>query len=250
MKENKGGKAGGRPPVCPLPYKKAIGYGKQMLEIYFESQKENVRCAEEIKRVIRESSSTRLDAECVKPVIREFGFERVRFVLAYNIQQDAASSNISKRNFFWSLETDVFPDETDGIDHRDAFRIPGCPCALNEFTDLVMEQQGRPELFNEKHCSPVNGANAKGKLLVLKPQHMEEFYDIPDWQVVYCMDADENSVKGISLKNGKPYHVEHAVFFGRLKEEFVPDWAAAWLDAFRECETAGQEPEHGIGIDF
>ena len=64
------------------------------------------------------------------------------------------------------------------------------------------------------------------------------------------MDADENSVEGISLKNGKPYHVEHAVFFGSLKEEFVPDWAAAWLDAFRECETAGQEPEHGIGIDF
>ena len=64
---------GGRPPVCPLPYKKALGYGKQMLEIYFESQKENVRCAEEIKRIIRESGGTRLDAECVKPVIREFG---------------------------------------------------------------------------------------------------------------------------------------------------------------------------------
>ena len=249
MKENGGGRTEGRPAVCPLPYKEAAKYGIDMLEMYLASQQENIRCAEAVKDAIRESGgSLCTDMECARLVAMQFGFERVNFVLAYNIQQDAGS--ISKRNFLWSMRTTVFPDEVDGADRRSEFRIPCCPAALDKFTDMVRELQVEPELFCEKQCHPINGTAAKGLLLVLKPEYLEEFCDTPDWQIVYCMDADEKYIDGISLKNGKPYHAGHDIFYGRLKEEYIPGWAAVWQDMFRECGTSGQTQENSMKMDF
>ncbi len=58
------------------------------LEQYRESFRENVRCANAIKEAINQNfDGMHLNHDVAKPVITEFGYDRVNFVLANTLQQ-------------------------------------------------------------------------------------------------------------------------------------------------------------------
>ena len=71
--------------VCQMSRDEAAEFG--MEGAYWESYRRNGECAAAIKKAITEHyDGWNLGDGCAKEVIDKFGFERVDFLLAYNIR--------------------------------------------------------------------------------------------------------------------------------------------------------------------
>ena len=73
-------------------------------ELWRESYKENCDCARTIERAITDAynyGKSCLDA-CAKPVIEQYGFDRVNWVLANTVQQKNEDGRFSQENKAWA----------------------------------------------------------------------------------------------------------------------------------------------------
>ncbi len=87
--------------VCHLSRKEAAELG--MEEAYWESYRRNEECASAVKKAIAEHyDGWNLEDGCAKEVIDRFGYERVDFILAYNIRQMVHDGRVSQKNKEWA----------------------------------------------------------------------------------------------------------------------------------------------------
>ena len=73
-------------PIYPYSRREAERTGE--LNLWSESYAENCTCARDIDRAIADGyGDNRLDRECVKKVISEYGYDRVNWILANTIRE-------------------------------------------------------------------------------------------------------------------------------------------------------------------
>ena len=91
------------------------------------SHKANVQCAEDIGKAINSHfDGFHYHTGFEKELIETYGMERVKYVVAYNIQQKLNDGRISKENKTWALQSQMNQGEDNP--NRNIRSIPIAAC--------------------------------------------------------------------------------------------------------------------------
>lgn len=98
------------------------------IPLWRESLNENIRCKQAIEGAIRQSfDGMHFKPDCVENVIREFGFDRVEYVLGNTLQQLKYDGRFNWSNKEWGENIEI-PD-----DHRNCeFCVGSHPAVLDD----------------------------------------------------------------------------------------------------------------------
>lgn len=81
-------------------YKHSLSSARHCCEVdkWRESHKANMDCAVAIKKAIGDNfKDNHFNSDCVNAVIKEFGFDRVNFILRYNLKKHSTMKDIQKK---------------------------------------------------------------------------------------------------------------------------------------------------------
>ena len=210
-----------------------------------ESHKNNCDCARAIERSIAEHyDGQRLGKDLAQPLIDQYGFNRVNWVLANTIQQQDSDDRISPESRRWAAAFPI-PQE----DHSQAFVVHAHPGLADLFLQDVRKAWQALHLFEVTHCiEDSQNQDYTGKVLALNPLILKNQYQTPEDQLFLARDgfgcdpkAIGRKVFGTFLKDGENAQFQRSDFLGILKEDALPDWAREKLAAM-----AAQEAEETL----
>ncbi len=213
------------------------------------SHKANMDCAKAIENGITENySDNTLNTDCINAVIKEFGFDRVNFILRYNLKKAKNDIRFSAENREWGKSL-YAPDSN----MRSDYLINSHPTLLNAFVDRARSEWTKLNLFDGSHCDDKTGVDLEGKILVISPSRMNDKYKTPEDQLFMATagfgckpSASGRAVYGYFLKDDEHCRWDRNDFIGILKDEFVPDWVKEKLNI--SDETAEPVEDSGISM--
>ena len=238
-----------RKPLYRHSLKDAVRHEEK--DLWRESYKINCDCARAIERIIAENyDGERLGPNLAEPIIRQYGFNRVNWVLANTVQQKKGDGRISPENRQWA-ETFPVPQE----DHNWQFEVSSHPGLTDLFIDDVRKAWQARGLFTAAHCVE-NSQNQDytGKLLVLNPHVLGSAYQTPERQLFLAKDgwgcisgAPRQTVFGRFLDSEDVVFFNRSDFIGILSAAYLPDWAKEKLAAM-EVPEAEEAPSDGMTL--
>jgi hypothetical protein len=107
-------------------------------------------------------------------------------------------------------------------------------------------------LFEAEQCLMNSGEELDytGQVLVLDPDVLKEEFWTPQSQLWYACDgfgcrphAIGRSIRAICLGDGETAKWNRSDFVGILKDEYLPEWAAARVKELRPQQTGGMKME-------
>ncbi|MEG3006729.1 MAG: DUF3849 domain-containing protein, partial [Oscillospiraceae bacterium] len=186
-----------------------------------------------------------LNCDVVKPVIAEFGYDRVNFVLANTLQQLRADGRFSRDNKEWAKG--FFIPENKASNRNYEFTVTSHPAVLDGFVNQARKEYDCLKLWNHTHCNDKTHLDYTGKVMVLNPKCLKDEYKSPKDQLVLCEHgfgcsptASGRKVYGRFLSDGERCQYDRSDFIGELKEECMPDWAKEKL---MEMQSSSQTQE-------
>lgn len=136
------------PAVYGHPLSYAMEHGE--VEEYKASRRLERQCGKAIEEAVRQNfDGMRLKGDIVGPLVRQYGSERIAFVLANTLRQEAWDGRFSRNNKIWASEFPVPEDIMDGTDLNRGLAVGSHPAVLDGFISLfrreVLEQKRLPE---------------------------------------------------------------------------------------------------------
>ena len=226
------------------PYSAAEANKRNELALWRESHKANIACRNAIEETIRQNfDGMNLKEKCIQPVLDEYGYKRTAWVLANTLHELKWDGRFSPTNKRWA-ENIYIPTD---LNHNSDFVVRSHPAILNGFVDLYRKAYQKLGLFGSEHCI---GDRAEqdftGKVLVLSPDTLKEFYWSPENQLWYAHDgfgcsphAIGRSVRCTCLGDGEMTRWNRNEFIGVLDDKYLPEWARTKLTEL----TAPQQDE-------
>ncbi len=125
------------------------------LDEYRESRKLDKECSQAVVDAIRQNyDGKHLNKEAVKPVVEEYGLERLAFVLANTLQQLPWDGRFSRDNKAWAAEFHIPEDMVHGRDRNSEFIISSHPAVLDGFINVfrrdVLAREKEADIFIQK----------------------------------------------------------------------------------------------------
>lgn len=198
-------------------YRNSRAYAGEHNEIpaFRDSFKLNRDCKEAIEAAIRENfDGMHLKHDVVKPVIEEFGTDRVAFVLANTLQHKDWDGRFSVANKEWASEI-IIPDNTAmGMDLNTEFVVESHPAVLDGFVNLFRKEENLLVQEAEKpfvdHYYVVDDLAKPGPLVVQEfgnlDEAMKKYFSLPNHQMKALGVQNTNPLPGsldfIQCKNG------------------------------------------------
>ena len=155
------------PQVYELSPAEARARGETSL--FRESKKMNVACKAAIEAAVRKNfDGMHLKKECIRPVMEDYGSDRVEWVLANTLQHLNYDGRFSRSNKEWagSFDTGSLHSSDRGLD----FIVESHPAVLDGFVSLVREereavrkQQEKPSIKGQLAAPPVPGEKTAAK---------------------------------------------------------------------------------------
>lgn len=240
--------AGNFPYVYPYSYGEAVRLKEE--ERHDVSFRENVACARAIEKAIRDSSTDEhLYADCAKPVLEEYGFKRVNFVLANSLKELGLPHLISDEARQWGKRISV---PKDGKYNR-YYSVDTAAAYLEEFIQQARQAYQELGLFGSEHRAP-DELDYAGKVLILSPDSLKESCWMPQNQLWYATGgfgcsptASGRAVYAVCLGDGEDVRWNRSDFTGVLDERFLPDWAK---DKLLELRGPQQEQANSPGMSM
>lgn len=211
------------------------------LEVWKESQKENINCKAAIESAIKENfDGSHLGHDVAKSVIAEFGHDRVRFVLANTLEQFDHDRRFSSASKAWAKEFYIKPDKLNGRDFRRDFVVGSHPVVLDGFINQVQKAYAELKLWDCSHCNSAEEMDFVGKVMVIDPIALSDKYKSGDFQIFYATGgfgcsptSSGRKVYGEFLVDGDESQFQRNDFIGELKAEHLPPWAAEKLEILK-----------------
>lgn len=123
-------------PVYRFPSSYAVENGE--IESYRASKKENISCKNAIENAIRENfDGMHLRHDVAKPVLVEYGSERVCYVLASTLRELEYDGRFSRDNKAWAHTIPVYEDKDSWGNGNTDFIVTSHPAVLDGFISLV-----------------------------------------------------------------------------------------------------------------
>lgn len=130
-------------------------------EIFRASHKMNAACKRAVEAAIRENfDGLRLNKDCLKPVMEEYGSDRLEWVLANTLRQEGHDGRFSRENKKWAAAVPVPESSAAGYDLRRDFVVGSHPAVLDGFINIMRREQAAKEEAERK-------PSIKGQLSVL-----------------------------------------------------------------------------------
>ena len=245
--------------LYPWTAKEAQRQGE--LALWRASHRANIACARAIEAAIRAHfDGAHLAGDCLRVPLQRFGYGRTAWVLANTIRQAGWDERISRASREWAQGVPVPQDER----HDGDFVVAHHPTVLDGAVAQYREAYQALGLFEAAQCEPEpsSGLDYEGKVLVLSPRVLREDCLAPQGQLWYARGgfgcsphARGRAIHCTCLGDGETAYWERADFLGILKEEHLPEWAAARLAELRgqEGPEARQEeapPQAGPGMEM
>lgn len=213
------------------------------------SHKANIDCKKAIENAIADNyKDNHFNPDFATSIIEEFGFDRVNFILQYNLKQAQNDGRYSEKNKEWGQEL-YAPESNMRMDYL----ISSHPILLDSFIDKVRSEWDKLNLWNSSHCISKTGLNLEGKILVINPVCLVDKYKTPEDQLFMATSgfgcsptASGRAVFGYFLKDDERYCWHRENFVGILKDEFVPDWVQDKLNMSED--TAEPVEDSGISM--
>ena len=219
-------------PLYPYSLEEALRNDERGL--WRESYKENCDCARTIEKAISKNYDGARLNDCIGPVIEQYGFNRVNWVLANTVQHHREDGRFSEDNKRWARSFRIPNDDV-----RWHFSVESHP----GLTNLVINEARRAwqelGLFDHTHClSEKDGElDYTSKVVVINPYIFKDEYKTPEDQLFLaesgcgcCPDSRGGKVFGQFLKDGEKTHYQRSDIVGILKDENLPEWAREKLD--------------------
>ncbi|MBQ3194987.1 MAG: DUF3849 domain-containing protein [Clostridia bacterium] len=231
------------------PYSQGEAVRLSELALWRESYKANCDCARAIERAIRDNyQDNRLHA-CMQPLIKEYGFNRVNWVLANTVCQNPNDGRFSESNRLWARSFHIASDEPNW-----QFSVSSHPGLVNIAIDEARRIWKSLGLFDGSHCiSEKDGQiDYRGKVVVIDPNIFKDEYKTPDHQLFLAesgFGCSPNSrgrkVYGTFLKDGIETYYTRSEILGILKDEYLPEWAR---DILTEPTPHDEGEDEGKGM--
>ena len=237
-------------PFYRYSLREAVQHGEK--DLWRESYKANCDCARAIERIIAENfDGERLKSNLAEPLIEQYGFNRVNWVLANTVQQQKDDGRISPENRKWAASFFIPQD-----DYNWQFIVSSHPGLTDLFLDDVRRAWQALGLYDAAHCEEGGREqDYSGKVLVLNPHILKDQYKTPEDQIFLAKDgfgcrpnASGRKVFGTFLKDGENSHFNRSDFIGILKEEYLPDWAKEKLAAMETPEMGEETSSDGMTL--
>lgn len=202
-------------------------------ERYVLSHQANIECKKAIENIIKDNyDGYRLGKDLAKAVIDEFGFDRVKYVLANTVQHFDYDGRISRDNKAWATETFIAPDIVGSSDRNNNLVITSHAGLVDLFVNQYRKEYKALNLWDKSQMNTVSGLDFKDKVMVLNPSILKDEYKTRDFQLIHCVGgfgcsptARGRSVFGEFLKDGEKVEYHRTDFIGEAKAEFLPQWA-------------------------
>ncbi len=211
------------------------------LDLWRDSHKANCACARAIEKAIKENyHDNHLDTDSACDIIKEYGYNRVQWVLANTIQYHSEDGRFGLTNKEWA-ESYYIPHDDD----RWHFSVESHPGLVNMFVDRVRKEWQSLGLYDKSHCT--DEGNYEDRLIIMKPTTLKDQYKTPDFQLFYATSGfgcDPTKVgtmvAGYFLKDDEYAQFRRADFLGVMKEECIPEWAQEKLKQYQSPEPTAE----------
>ena len=217
-------------------------------ELWEKSFRENVCCARAIEKAIRQRADPNdpsfLPDDCIAPVLEQYGFKRVSYVLAHTVKENdaipALRSLVSEEAREWANRQNVIPDASYGR----YYEVDAATADVNRLVRQTQEAYQSLNLFGHEHCAAgMYDGSVKYKVLVLSPNTLKEEYWSPENQLWLAESgfgcsptARGRSILCVCLGDGEQTRWNRNDFIGVLKDEYLPDWAKESLKQYQRPE--------------
>lgn len=213
------------------------------LSLWRENLRENLACKQAIEDAIRRDfDGMHLKSDCAQSVIGEYGYNRVRYVLAVTVQQADWDGRYSRANRAWATGVPVTPDrDKEGLDRNYELAVSSHPAVLDGFIDEYRRAFSELGLFDRTQCEPDDDKlDYEGKVLVLSPDVLKEGCWRPEAQLWLATggfgchpNVSGRAVFATCLGDGEETRWNRSDFIGVLKSEHLPDWAVKKLSSLQ-----------------
>ena len=220
------------------PYSRAEARRLGEVQKHEDSFRLNVECARAIEQAIRghfDEAAEKLEDGFAQTVLDQYGFTRVKFVLANSVKEMGMPHLLSDAARSWAAQTFVPPDGK----YNRYFAADTAASLLEEFIQQTREAYQALGLFGPEHCVG-DDLDYKGRVLVLSPETLRES----------CWDARNQlwlgeggfgcspaslgrAVYATCLGDGEQTRWDRSDFTGVLDEQYLPDWALERLEELR-----------------
>lgn len=182
----------------------------------------------------------------MQPIIEQYGFNRVNWVLANTVKQNKEDGRFSKENKKWAREYHI-PIE----DVNWHFAVESHPGLTNLFINDARRAWQGLGLFDRIHCISEKDSEMDytNKVLILDPSVLKDEYKTPDDQLFLAKggfgchpNSRGRKVFGQFLKDSEETHFYHEDFIGAIDERHLPDWAKEKLNADKKLTVVMVEP--------
>lgn len=154
----------------PQVYKPSLAEAEARGEtaLFRESHKLNIACKKAIEAAIRENfDGMHLKKGCIRPVMEEYGADRVEWVLANTIRHLNYDGRFSRSNKEWANSFDAQESGTHGYDLSRDFMVGSHPAVLDGFVGLVRREREaakeKPSIKGQLATPPVPGEKPAAK---------------------------------------------------------------------------------------
>ena len=127
----------------PAVYRHTFSYADDHGELdeYRASRKLDKECSQAVVDAIRQNyDGKHLNKEAVKPIVEEYGSERLVFVLANTLQQLPWDGRFSRDNKAWAAEFRIPEDMVHGRDRRSELIVRSHPTVLDGFINVFRRE--------------------------------------------------------------------------------------------------------------
>lgn len=228
--------------LYPYSNKEAHRLGVWHVQLWSESFAANVSCKKAIEQLAEET--TALAPDCLTSMIVEYGHERVQWVLANSITMHEQRDEISAENVAWAKNEFQPLDKNMGMDYRLKYAAKVAPEALNKLATTMQAEYAALKLWDISHCTPKEGLDYTGRVMVVSASCLKHEYKAPDYQLILCKhgfgckpEASGRKVFGKFLFDDEQCQFERSDFVGALKQELWPDWLRQKIEQGEQTQS-------------
>lgn len=229
----------------PPVYQHTLTYAMEHAEAddYLDSRRINIACKNAVEEAIdNHFDGMHLDSDVVEPVLKEYGQERLTYVLACTLQYKSWDGRFSRENKTWAESISVEENVNRGVDANTDYVVDSHPAVLDGFVNLARKKFAEREQVQKFIAQYYVVNDAYGVKTERKYQY---FTDIQDALKAYHLLPNHLDKQiGMESTEQPPSRME-LISCNNGLEEMEDIYSDKWLNP--ETEAAQQAAEEYLG---